>query len=143
MNDIRTCNKELIIESPFITKRRVALLLPKLRKLTARGVKITVNTRDPQQHEEFMQHEAEEGTALLQSIGVNVLFTGGHHRKLVILDRRVFYEGSLNVLSQWDSCEFMRRIECRGDLRLSFQQLQTVLLQYLQADLAEYGVPYR
>jgi hypothetical protein len=36
---------------------------------------------------------------------------GGHHRKLAIIDRRLLWEGSLNMLSQNDSCEIMRRIE--------------------------------
>jgi len=44
-------------------------------------------------------------------MGVHVLYTGGHHRKLVVIDRRVLYEGSHNVLSQNNSSEVMRRIE--------------------------------
>ena len=49
--------------------------------------------------------------AELQEIGVKVLFTSGHHRKLAIIDDLVLFEGSLNILSQSDSCEIMRRIE--------------------------------
>jgi hypothetical protein len=58
-----------------------------------------------------MFSEASQAIAVLQDIGAEVLFTGGHHRKLAILDRRVLWEGSLNILSQNDSCEIMRRIE--------------------------------
>ena len=46
----------------------------------------------------------------LQALGVTVLYTAGHHRKLAILDRKVVYEGSLNILSFNDSCEIMRKI---------------------------------
>jgi hypothetical protein len=53
-------------------------------------------------------------------MGVHVLFTGGHHRKLVVVDRRVLYEGSLNVLSQNNSSEIMRRIE---SARLAWQTI--------------------
>lgn len=58
-----------------------------------------------------MRAEAEKGITMLQNIGVEILFTGGHHRKLEIFDRVILWEGSLNALSQNDSCEIMKRIE--------------------------------
>lgn len=109
--DLGKCRDELLIESPFITTRRTAMLLPTLQKLIKRGVRVTVNTRHPQEHDEYLRLEAEENVALLQEFGVEVLYTGGHHRKLAILDRKVLWEGSLNILSQNDSCEIMRRID--------------------------------
>jgi phosphatidylserine/phosphatidylglycerophosphate/cardiolipin synthase-like enzyme len=110
--DLKRCQHEVIIESPFITNRRLGLLLPTLEKLKARRVRIIVNTRDPETHDnEYTQSEARHAVSHLQHIGVHVLFTSGHHRKLAILDRAILYEGSLNILSQNDSCEVMRRIE--------------------------------
>jgi len=53
--------------------------------------------------------QAENAVAALQELGVAVLFTIKHHRKIAIIDREVFYEGSLNILSYYDSCEIMRR----------------------------------
>lgn len=113
LSDAKNCKYELIIESPFITGKRINKLLPVVRDLRRRGVKIVVNTREPQEHDEPMLREALKGVAALQSLGVAVLFTGGHHRKLVVIDRRVLYEGSLNVLSQNESCEIMRRVKSR------------------------------
>jgi len=55
--------------------------------------------------------QAQDAVGSMQQMGIRVLYTGGHHRKLVVIDRRVLYEGSLNVLSQNNSCEVMRRIE--------------------------------
>jgi hypothetical protein len=40
---------------------------------------------------------------------VKVLYTVKHHRKLAIIDDEILWEGSLNILSQNDSCEIMRR----------------------------------
>ena len=110
-HDLSLCQHEAIIESPFITTRRLSMLLPILHKLTSRGVKIIVNTRHPQEHEDYMRYEAQEGIAALQNLGAEVLYTGGHHRKLAIFDRQILWEGSLNILSQNESCEIMRRIE--------------------------------
>lgn len=112
LKDISNCQSELIIECPFITNRRLTMLLPTLRKLKARGVRVTVNTRDPdEESKEHWRSEATSALATLQRHGIQVLFTDSHHRKLAIIDRRVLWEGSLNILSQNDSCEVMRRIE--------------------------------
>jgi hypothetical protein len=111
MRDLNGCISEAVIESPFITSNRVASLLPIFEKMRSRQVKITVNTRHPAEHEVPYDAQAWRAIRQMQSMGIVVLFTGGHHRKLAILDRRVLWEGSLNILSQNDSCEIMRRIE--------------------------------
>jgi hypothetical protein len=127
--DLACCRNEAVIESPFLTRRRIQLLLPVLRKMVTRGGRVTINTRHPAEHEDYMRTEAEEGIVLLQNIGVEILFTGGHHRKLAILDRTILWEGSLNILSQNDSCEIMRRID---SVDLANQMLQfTKLTHYL------------
>lgn len=112
LKDLAKCHSEVIIECPFITNRRLKTLLPTLEKLKARKVRIAVNTRDPRTHEVgYQQNDAHEAISKLQYMGVQVLYTGNHHRKIAILDRHVVYEGSLNILSQNDSCELMRRTE--------------------------------
>ena len=110
IRDLNRCTSEAIIESPFITGNRVASLLPIFSKMISRGISITVNTKPPSEHGVPFDLYASSAVERLQAIGVRVLFTGGHHRKLVILDRRILWEGSLNVLSQNDSCEIMRRV---------------------------------
>lgn len=112
LKDLNKCHSELIIECPFITNRRLKLLLPTLEKLKARRVRIAINTRDPRTHDEgFWQDDAHKAISKLQHMGIQVLYTGNHHRKLAILDRQILYEGSLNILSQSNSSEVMRRIE--------------------------------
>ncbi len=111
MKDIENCKRELIIECPFITHKRMNALYPSFRRLTKRGVRVVINTRDPVEHDSPMDSVANDVIEVLQVIGVSVLFTGNHHRKLAIIDSHILYEGSLNILSQNDSCEVMRRIE--------------------------------
>lgn len=114
LKDLRRCHKEVIIECPFVTMRRVHYLLPALRGLTKRRVCVVVNTKPPYEHSGVLRRQAELAVVAMQEAGVRVLFTGGRHRKLVILDKELIYEGSLNILSQADSCEIMRRIESRA-----------------------------
>lgn len=111
MRDLNLCESEAIIESPFITSNRIASLLPIFGKMRSRNVRIVINTRHPIEHEAPYDNQAWAGIEQLQQIGIEVLFTGRHHRKLAIFDRQILWEGSLNILSQNDSCEVMRRIE--------------------------------
>lgn len=108
--DLRHAKQEVIIESPFIAANRMTLLLPIFRKLGRQGVRIVINTRHPEDHEGDYCRQATEAIVTLQDMGATVLYTGGHHRKLAIIDRKVLYEGSLNILSYRDSCEIMRRV---------------------------------
>ncbi len=64
----------------------MANLLPILRKLRQRGVRIVVNTRSPDEHDTEFASQAIQSIAVMQDIGVTVLFTGKHHRKLAIID---------------------------------------------------------
>lgn len=45
---------------------------------------------------------------ILQQLGIEVLITGGHHRKLAIIDRQILYKGSLNMI-RFCSVSFGRR----------------------------------
>jgi hypothetical protein len=95
----------------------------------SRDVKIIVNTRNPLEQEGYMRLEAERSIESLQDIGIAISFTGGRHRKLVIIDRIILYEGSLNALSRNDSCEIMRGVESG---KLTRQMIEFVgLKQYL------------
>ena len=121
--DLRSCGSELIIESPFITRRRYQSLIPTLQKLKARRVRIIINTKDPHELDESRREEAYKLIASLQYKGIQVIYTHGHHRKLAIIDRSILYEGSLNILSQNRSCEVMRRTE---SVRMAWEMVRFV-----------------
>ena len=115
LGDLEQCQKEVIIESPFITSERMKTLWPILRKLYAKGVKIFIITRDPKEHSNDYESQSESAIEALEATGIQVLLcTGNHHRKLAIIDRTILWEGSLNILSQIHSREFMRRLEGGG-----------------------------
>lgn len=111
IKDLNNCGSELIIECPFMTKRRLQCLLPTLQVLKERKVRIIVNTKDPMELDEERRDDAYRSVASLQHKGIQVMYTHGHHRKLAIIDRSILYEGSLNILSQNRSSEIMRRTE--------------------------------
>ncbi len=59
LKDLGKCQHEVIVESPFVTNRRLSMLLPALEKLKSRKVKLVINTRDPEtQDDEYLRSEA-------------------------------------------------------------------------------------
>ena len=122
MNDLRHCKHEVIIESPFISSQRVYSLIRSFEALVARKVKVYVITRDPDEHDLALKQQAEVEIRKFEAIGVQVLITTDYdHRKLAILDRKILWEGSLNILSQCYSREIMRRIESEDQAQDMFR----------------------
>lgn len=110
--DLSKCKNEVIIESPYITTKRMKTFDRIFQKLLDRGVKVYIITRDPKEHEESMETQSEDAIRWCETVGIQVLLClGNHHRKLAILDRQILWEGSLNILSQTHSREIMRRIK--------------------------------
>lgn len=107
-NDLRYVRQRVYIESPFITTKRIQGLLPLFETLRQRGIQITINTRCPDEHEGDYIEQASSAIYAMQKLDIKVLYTTKHHRKLAIVDDTL-WEGSLNILSQSDSCEIMRR----------------------------------
>jgi len=115
MRDLKKCKKEVIIESPFITSSRMETFYPIFKGILDRGIKIHIITRDPSDHDEIIRYQATNEILFATEMGVNVLLLkGNHHRKLAIIDRKISWEGSLNILSQSNSKEIMRRIESKS-----------------------------
>lgn len=124
LKDLKRCKSEVIMECPFIMTRRLDYLLPVLERLKARRVRVVISTRDPQTNDdEYRRSDSYDALSRLQHLGVHVRYVDGHHRKLVIIDRKILYEGSLNVLSQNNSSEVMRRIE---SVRLAWEMIRFV-----------------
>lgn len=111
IKDLQNCKEEVIIESPFITRERMKKLYPTLEALIRKKVKVYVITRDPKEHDFPYYEQSEAEIRRFEEIGIQTLLCiGNHHRKLAILDREILWEGSLNILSQSNSREIMRRI---------------------------------
>lgn len=117
MKDLHRAKTRVVIESPFITKKRMQKILPILSILCKRGVKIIINTKPFDEHEQTYQDQAIWAVEIMQYLGVEVLFTCGHHRKIAIIDDEILYEGSLNILSHNNSCELMRRIQDKPSVK--------------------------
>ena len=120
--DLSHCKKEVIVESPFISTQRVCTLTRLFNDLVDRKVKVYIITRDPEEHDINMRRQAEEAIRRFEKMGIQIIISSEYsHRKLAILDRKILWEGSLNILSQTYSQEIMRRIDSEAKTKECFK----------------------
>jgi len=124
IKDLLKAKQEVVIDSPYITTERVRTFTPIFELLINKGVRIFILTRQPKEHDLAIKYQAHKEIRNFENMGITVLpFWGYVHRKLAIVDRRILWEGSLNILSQRDSHEIMRRFEGKE----TAQQMMTFL----------------
>lgn len=108
--DLTATQESIIIESPFMTVKRSNDLAKLLKKAAKRGVKVRINTRQPEHHPPHLSDQAWKAVNILKKTGAEVdAYDNMLHRKLAIIDNEIIYDGSLNILSQSKSKELMRR----------------------------------
>jgi hypothetical protein len=110
LEDVRSAKEEVIILSPFVSSKRSGQFVELFRVLVERGVKVNVYTRPPRGQVTDFALNAAEVVEQMRAIGVQVVERWKMHQKVAIVDRKVAWEGSLNILSHRDSGEQMRRL---------------------------------
>ncbi len=110
--DLNESKEQALIVSPFLTMKRYSHFADQFAKLVAQGIKLSIYTKPVDEHHaRHMVEEAEAVISQLQSIGVTVVQRSKIDQKIAIIDDRICWEGSLNLLSHNDTLEHMRRLE--------------------------------
>lgn len=133
--DLLKANQEVIIDSPYITIPRLRSLKSIFELLIKRGVDVFIITKYPHEHDDVMLEQAETGIQYFETLGGQVLLCEGHHRKLAIIDRKVVWKGSLNILSQTHSREFMEREENKEKAEQLFKFLKYDQVKFFKKSL--------
>ncbi|MCK8603500.1 DEAD/DEAH box helicase family protein [Syntrophobacteraceae bacterium DRH4] len=107
-NDMTNCVREAVIVSPFVTKWRAAQMLPDLAAL-AKRVSVVVVTRPVDVYKDKSVLEAT--LASLQDAGVRLLLKANIHQKFAIIDQKIVWYGSINLLSYGSAQESIMRLE--------------------------------
>ncbi len=110
--DLRKSIREIIIVSPFLTANRAQQFFNLFRSKVAEGIEVRIFTRTLREQQGDMFQQAEMVFEELKRISVQVVERRGLHQKFAFIDRKVAWEGSLNILSQSEgrSTEHMRRL---------------------------------
>jgi phosphatidylserine/phosphatidylglycerophosphate/cardiolipin synthase-like enzyme len=110
-NDVMIAARETVIVSPFVTKRRAFQMLPNIETALGNKVSVVVVTRPTNAYREKDRPLVEETFAALQGAGVRLLFKTNIHQKFAVIDRKIVWYGSINLLSYGSAQESIMRLE--------------------------------
>lgn len=109
--DLKAAKKSVVIFSGFITPQRVGTYIDMFRAKIGEGVIIRCITRPPNNNA-VDYDQSKEALDALESIGCVVDTRWSIHQKVVIIDERILWYGSLNPLSHTSRTdEVMARID--------------------------------
>ena len=110
-NDIVNAQREIFIVSPFVTRRRVEQMLQYIKTAAGNNVKVIIMTRPCEDFKErdrlILQHTFDA----LKNEGVNLLYKSNIHQKFAVIDERIVWYGSINLLSFGNAEESIMRLE--------------------------------
>jgi len=108
-NDLMNVQKEILIVSPFVTKRRVLQVIPLLKAALQDSAGVEVLTRPAGDYKD--SHTVSGILELLEAAGVKVTCKADIHQKFTIIDRHIVWYGSINLLGYGRSEETLIRLE--------------------------------
>jgi len=111
LNDLARARESIVILSPYATQRGTARWVDSLRAALARGVVVRILTRPASEFGGAPADEVAELVQELRQIGITVDLRARMHEKIAIIDGRVLWHGSLNILSHHDTHESMLRLD--------------------------------
>jgi hypothetical protein len=109
--DLASGTDQVTILSPFLSQNRAIHYYPVFHSLTARQVVIEVYSRPRHQQPESLREHFGQVERGLQRAGVQFHVRPGMHEKVGVIDSRILWHGSLNILSHNDTRESMLRFE--------------------------------
>ena len=108
--DLLAAKKEVVVYCPFISKYRSEYFSRIFRHLKRRNIALFIFTRPLEEHELLARSEISVALKDYEELGACIIHLPGQiHAKAAIIDREILWDGSLNILSQRESREMMRR----------------------------------
>lgn len=111
LKDLARARESIVIFSPFATGSGTARWIDSLRAALSRGVRARILTRPPEEFGGGSTDKVAELVLALRDLGITVDLRARMHEKIAILDGRILWHGSLNILSHRDTHESMLRLE--------------------------------
>jgi phosphatidylserine/phosphatidylglycerophosphate/cardiolipin synthase-like enzyme len=125
-NDFISAQSEILITSPFVSKLRITRLLPLIQSVIARKVSLIVITRPVDDFKEIDKQKVSESHKLLISTGVKLHLHSNIHQKFAVIDQKIVWYGSINLLSFGSAEESIMRLNSSmiaGELLKRFRNL--------------------
>lgn len=110
-NDILCAQKEILVVSPFLRKRRTAQMIEDLMPAVAKQVSVNVITRPSTDFNLKDQAPFKKALGLFDGTSIKVAHRANIHQKFAVMDRKIVWYGSVNLLSFGSAQESLMRIE--------------------------------
>ena len=110
-NDILNAEEEIFIVSPYVSRRRVEQMHQYFHNAISKNIKITVVTRPFKDYKEDNRLTALRTLEILETEGVKLSLKSKIHQKFAVIDQRVVWYGSINLLSFGNAEESIMRLE--------------------------------
>lgn len=99
----------VVIFSPFIQYSRASSLMDVFKSVINTGAKLTIFTKKRYQKAELFSDSTREVLDYLNRIGADIKYRSKLHEKRAFISNRIWWEGSLNILSHSGTTEDMLR----------------------------------
>jgi phosphatidylserine/phosphatidylglycerophosphate/cardiolipin synthase-like enzyme len=109
--DIVAAKKEIVIVSPFVRKRRTHQMVQNLKISTGKKLRIIIVTRRKEDFPPKDHAAMQRALDLLTDSGVSVVFKSNIHQKFAVMDQKIVWYGSINLLSYGSAQESIMRID--------------------------------
>lgn len=110
LEDLHGAAKSIVIVSPYVSARRVRWLEGVLADKAKRAIDVHVYTRPPHCFQGKARQASESAIEMLLSLGVRVYCRASIHQKYGVVDERIIWYGSINLLSFGASRESIMRL---------------------------------
>lgn len=110
-SDIMNAAREIVIVSPFVTKKRCMHMMQNLQFALGNSVKVIVVTRPVEDFQGKDTAALQESFDILKSAGVSLVYKTNIHQKFAIIDQKIAWYGSINLLSYGNAEESIMRLE--------------------------------
>ena len=110
-NDMANAAREILIVSPFVTGKRTNQMIPCMKNAIDKKVKVHLVTRPIKDFKGKDVTALQDTFNLLRDAGVEIIFRPNIHQKFAIMDQRIVWYGSINLLSFGGAEESIMRLE--------------------------------
>ena len=111
VNDILSAQNEIVIMSPYVSKRRVDQMVNILTKAINNGTRVTIFTRPDTDYREKDRVPVKEMIHSLIHSGIDIVYKSNIHQKFAVIDHKIVWYGSINFLSFGNAEESIMRLE--------------------------------
>ncbi len=110
-NDISAAKSDMVIVSPYMTKKRLNQMMNILSSGINNGAKLTIITRPESDYKEKNKSGFEDMLNSIRSAGASIIFKSNIHQKFAVIDQRIVWYGSINFLSFGSAEESIMRLD--------------------------------